>query len=207
MDRKPILFATLLVLTACTPADRDDSEAAASPTDQAPAAPVEPAAPPQPKPAPAEPAPVSDGPSFAGFGAMRLGSGVDEMTQAWGGELTRVGGEDDVCYYLTPKWVKTVSELAFMIENGTFVRYDVGNAKQTAPGGGKVGMAADEIRGLYAGRIEEMPHKYTEGAKYLVVSPEDGAQTRLVFETDAQGKVTAWRIGLPPQVHYVEGCA
>ncbi|TQC57293.1 lectin, partial [Pantoea dispersa] len=28
----------------------------------------------------------------------------------------------------------------------------------------------------------------------------------LVFETDAAGKVVAWRVGLPPQVDYVEGC-
>ncbi|HWI23748.1 MAG TPA: lectin, partial [Lysobacter sp.] len=29
----------------------------------------------------------------------------------------------------------------------------------------------------------------------------------LVFETDAAGKVTAWRAGVPPQVDYVEGCS
>jgi len=28
----------------------------------------------------------------------------------------------------------------------------------------------------------------------------------LVFETDAQGRVTRWRAGVPPQVDYVEGC-
>jgi hypothetical protein len=29
----------------------------------------------------------------------------------------------------------------------------------------------------------------------------------LVFETDAAGKVTEWRAGLPPQVGYIEGCS
>ena len=29
----------------------------------------------------------------------------------------------------------------------------------------------------------------------------------LVFETDASGRVTEWRAGLPPQVDYVEGCS
>ena len=35
----------------------------------------------------------------------------------------------------------------------------------------------------------------------------DVAPTRLVFEVDAAGKVTSWRVGLSPQVEYVEGCS
>jgi hypothetical protein len=33
------------------------------------------------------------------------------------------------------------------------------------------------------------------------------AAAKLVFETDAAGKATAWRVGLSPQVDYVEGCS
>ncbi len=44
-----------------------------------------------------------------------------------------------------------------------------------------------------------------EGAKYLRVT-RDGSEAVLLFETDAQGRVEEWRIGLPPQVDYVEGC-
>ena len=66
-------------------------------------------------------------------------------------------------------------------------------------------MAASEIAAIYPGRIEERPHKYVDGAKYLRVT-RDGSEAVLLFETDAQGRVEEWRIGLPPQVDYVEGC-
>ena len=29
----------------------------------------------------------------------------------------------------------------------------------------------------------------------------------LLFETNAEGNVASWRIGVPPQVDYVEGCS
>lgn len=87
------------------------------------------------------------------------------------------------------------------------MRLDVQTADYPAPGGGRVGMSAAEIRARYAGRLEEAPHKYVEGGKYLSVAPEGGGPARLVFEADAAGRITSWRIGLPPQVHYLEGCS
>lgn len=143
---------------------------------------------------------------FDGYGDMRFGMSDDAATQAWGGELNRLGGEGDVCYYLTPKSVKVPSDFAFMIENDKFVRYGVGNDKETAPGGGKVGMSAMLIRGMYSGRIEEQPHKYVDGGHYLRIK-DSGSNGVLLFETDAAGKVTEWRVGVPPQVDYVEGCS
>lgn len=41
----------------------------------------------------------------------------------------------------------------------------------------------------------------------LIVPPEYGEPGRLVFEVNGDGVVVQWRMGLPPQVHYVEGCA
>src|SRR3546814_4020720 len=80
-----------------------------------------------------------------------------------------------------------------MFEDGKFVRYDVGTGREIAPGGGKVGMGVDEIRSLYAGRVEETPHKYVEGGKYLGVEDISGGKGKLVFATDGDGKVTSWR--------------
>ena len=142
-----------------------------------------------------------------GYGDMRFGMTADEARQAWGGELKGAGDEEATCYYLTPKWADIPSDFAFMFENGKFVRYDVGTGREIAPGGGKVGMGADEIRSLYAGRVEETPHKYVEGGKYLGVKDTSGGQGKLVFATDGDGKVTSWRVGVPPQVDYVEGCS
>lgn len=144
---------------------------------------------------------------FDGYGDMRFGMSADEAKKAWGGELKGTATSDGACYYLRPIWVTNPRDFAFMIEAGKFVRVDVGNDKEVAPGGGKRGMSADEIRKLYAGRIEEQDHKYVQGAKYLRVSDAGGGTGVLVFETDAAGKVIAWRSGVSPQVDYVEGCS
>ena len=52
-----------------------------------------------------------------------------------------------------------------------------------------------------------MPHKYVEGGQYLSVDADAEAPSKLVFETDASGNVTRWRVGLLPQANYVEGCS
>ena len=83
----------------------------------------------------------------------------------------------------------------------------MGTDKETAPGGGKVGMSVEELQKLYGGALKASPHKYTQGGQYLSMDAGDVAPTRLVFEVDAAGKVTSWRVGLSPQVEYVEGCS
>jgi len=87
-------------------------------------------------------------------------------------------------------------------------RFDVRRDDVAAPGGGKVGMRKAQVAALYAG-IEEGPHKYTDG-QYLRVKDPAGGSGVMVFETDGAGDdatVTEWRIGIPPQVDYVEGCS
>jgi hypothetical protein len=151
--------------------------------------------------------PVSQA-SFLGYGDMKLGSTVDEARTAWGGELNGAPMEGTTCHYLWPKWISRPAEFAFMMEEGKFVRYDVGTDKETAPGGGKVGMSVDEVQKLYGGALKASPHKYTEGGQYLAIDAGDVAPTtKLIFEADAAGKVTSWRVGLSPQVEYVEGCS
>jgi hypothetical protein len=210
----PLLFLAIVgvSLVACKPAA---PEAAPATADTEAVAPVSPA------PAPETPPPVAaiaEGAtaaavaadtqaSFAGYGDMKLGSTVDEAKAAWGGELNGKPSEGSTCYYLTPKWVKKASDFAFMAEDGKFVRYDVGTDKEAAPGGGKVGMSTEELQKLYNGALQSTPHKYVEGGHYLSIAASGVAPSRLVFETDAAGKVTAWRVGLTPQVDYVEGCS
>jgi hypothetical protein len=119
--------------------------------------------------------------------------------------LNGAPGEGETCYYLNPVSNPAPGYFAFMIEDGKFVRYDVGNDKETAPGGGKVGMLTSDIEALYPGRVEQQPHEYSDG-KYLRIKDTAGNGV-LLFETDAAGKVTEWRVGVPPQADYVEGCA
>ena len=144
--------------------------------------------------------------AYDGYGDMRFGMDEAAFAAAWDGELNGAPQPGSNCFYKMPKWVKHPSDFAFMFEGGRFVRYDVGTAKETAPGGGKVGMDEVRIRALYGARVASQPHKYVAGASYLRIAAPQGEGV-LVFETDAQGKVARWRVGVPPQVDYVEGCS
>lgn len=127
---------------------------------------------------------------------------------SWGKELQRGSSvEGSTCYYLTlqPK-PQDHRGIAFMLEEGRFVRYDVDGPEWSAPGGIVVGDDASQVATAHLGRVVEDPHKYLVGGRTLTVTPADGSPSRLVFEVDAEGKVINWRIGLPPQVYYVEGC-
>ena len=103
--------------------------------------------------------------------------------------------------------IGTPAEFAFMIGDGKFVRYGSDSAKVAAPGGGKVGMTTQELQALYHGALQSTPHKYVEGGQYLSMLASGVAPAKLVFEVDAAGKASAWRVGLSPQVDYVEGCS
>ncbi len=173
---------------------------------------AEPAAPAQSAASAASPAPAatpaaSTGKAdWQGYGPLQLGTDVEQMRAAWDGELQGDAVADGGCYYLQPAGQGTEG-VAFMIEGDTFVRYDVRSAGEPAPGGGEVGMDQEQLRALYVQAEAAQPHKYVQGGTVLAVPAADGSQGRLVFELGADGKVTGWRMGLPPQVDYVEGCS
>lgn len=208
-----IACATLFVLSLAGCGDRPapSVDAAGPATGRDTALDTDPAAPP-PLAADAAPAPgrnvpgvVEDVITFDGFGPSAFGTDQEQVRMAWGNDLGDAQPpEPGGCYYLTPHPLGTGGyNIAFMIEGDRFARIDVRNAGYAAPGGGRVGMARAEIERLYSGRLEAMPHKYVDGAQTLRVGEGERA---LVFETDTAGTVTAWRIGMPPQVDYVEGC-
>lgn len=161
--------------------------------------------------APAAPTPASSASTAAamarvdGYGHMRFGMDESAFRQAWQGDLAGSVDTSGGCSYLRPVWVKQPRDFGFMFEQGRFVRYDVGTAKEAAPGGGRVGMDVAQIRARYGDAVKVMPHKYTAGASYLRIVPPQG-QGVLVFETDAEGRVVRWRVGLTPPIDYVEGC-
>ena len=218
---KSVLPATLALaiavsLTACNadrPAAADGASATAADAAPGTAATVPAATSPAPAPAPAPvpgagddmPAPGSGLARFDGYGDMRFGMTEDAARRAWGGALE--GETGDGCHYLDPAWGKSPSYFAFMFDGGKFVRYDVRNDKEVAPGGGRRGMTEAEIDALYPARVAKSPHKYVDGGQYLRVKAGDDSDGVLVFETDAAGKVTAWRAGLAPQVDWIEGCS
>ena len=211
----PVLAAAALCACGAQPGDAQRDTSA-----------VEAASPPSVADAPAaEPSPVPaagqatgslrvDGPAegtigFAGFGPAPFGASAEQVRQAWGGDLgDERPSEPGGCHYLIPQPLGPEGyRTAFMIEGDRFVRVDVRDATVTAPGGARVGMTADEVRALYAGRVEEQPHKYDPQGKVLRVTAPEGGKGVLVLELDAEGRVDEWRVGVPPQVDYVEGCS
>ncbi|GHA85996.1 lectin [Cognatilysobacter bugurensis] len=154
---------------------------------------------------------ASDAIAYFGFKTAPFGSDEKMLRAAWDGELTTKGPPQvDGCYYLYPTNASMAPgryRIGFMMDGSAFRRIDVDDASLVAPGGGRIGMSTHEIAKLYAQRLEVQPHKYVDGANYLRVPDAGGSGQVLLFETDVEGRVTKWRIGQPPQVDYVEGCA
>jgi hypothetical protein len=153
---------------------------------------------------------VDAGPvGFAGFGPAAFGSNEEAVRIAWGPPGLAAGrpAPGASCYHLTmdppPPGARGIR---FMLEEGRFVRYEVDVDRWIAPGGLRVGDSLAKARAAHLGRSEERPHKYVVGALELIVTPPDHGPARLVLEIDPTGRVASWRIGVPPQVYYVEGC-
>jgi len=138
------------------------------------------------------------GSHWGGVGAARFGMDFDEIEDSWQGGFR--GEDSGECFYANEDGAGP----ALMFERGRFVRYDVDTPGLRAPGGGRVGMEYTEILEAY-GQVERLPHKYTDG-EYLRVESPDGNSV-LLFETDPDGVITRWRMGVEPQVDYVEGCS
>lgn len=143
---------------------------------------------------------------FEGFGPAKFGDNEESVRIAWGRPLEAdkpaIGSS---CYnlYQTPASLKNI---VFMFENNQFVRYDVKDSQLTAPGNIKVGNNVDAILQSNFANLIIQPHKYSKGARDFIVMPKAHKNTQLIFEVDAHNKITQWRIGVKPQVNYVEGC-
>ena len=202
----------LLALAACAkpepvPAEPAAVAPAAEPAPVSlPASTAEPAPPPAPEAAKNDPAVIN----FEGFGPAKFGTDEEQVRMAWGRPLDGAPNTMDgpgACYYLYMDPSPEQGGIAFMFEGAQFVRYDVDSPMHVAPGDLAVGMAAADVEARFPGRVESQSHKYDPTGRYLIVSPEDGGDNRLLFEVDGAGVITQWRIGRQPQVLYVEGCA
>lgn len=205
---RPMLLA--LALVACHGEPATPAPAATAPPPAAePAAPTSANDAPAAMPATAAPDGDRDLARLDGYGPLRFGMAPDEMSAAWGGDLAGGLPEDgpEGCYHLNAIGDDAQPYLALMVDGGKFVRYSTAGDVLLAPGGGRRGMTEAELQALYGNSLQASPHEYVEGGKYLAFDTSGVAPSRLVFEVDARGRVTGWRVGLSPQVDYVEGCS
>lgn len=206
LNRKTKLFvmsAGFILLIACKPpVDKTDSTAAPNPEVTAPEV--------KPAPVAAMPTDVNNTEvvNYQGFGPAKFGGNQESVRMSWGRPLNASKpAKGSTCLYLNPEVMPEAKRgIGFMFEDAKFVRYDVDDGSQTAPGNIKVGDMAEQVLTVHAGRVETAPHKYMPKGRTLTVTPEDKSAARLVFEIGEDGKIISWRIGVPPQVFYVEGC-
>ena len=162
--------------------------------------------PPLRKPAPYPPHALERAISFEGFGAARFGDGEEALRKAWGEPLEDAGDPLEDCRYLVPEAPHADMGVAFMVEGGRFVRIDITDPRIRAKGGGHIGMDKAALLALYPGAIVS-GHHYDDDGAYVEVPGPQGSEAAIIFETDGRGVVTVWRVGVHPQVGYVEGCA
>jgi hypothetical protein len=142
--------------------------------------------------------------SYDGYGVVHFGMDEDAFRNAWPTDLIGAVDPAGSCSLLQPIWNKQLADFDFMFDQGRFVRYDVGTAQPIAPGGGRVGMSVAQIRALYGASLQVQPSNYKPNEQLLRVA--DGKGHVLIFETDETGKVSRWRVGVPPQIDNEDRC-
>lgn len=141
--------------------------------------------------------------TFAGIGPVKAGMSMDEARSVMHGEFD-IPANLGECGFIKPR--SGPKGIIMMVEKGEISRVDVVSGSTVATvEGAKIGDTEDRIKSLYPGQVEVQPHKYTDG-HYLVVTPKNGGDNRIVFETDGK-KVLRYRSGRMPAVQYVEGCS
>lgn len=208
MSRLPLYLCACLMLSACGPGTQPEPESELQ-VSADPAGADRPAQTPEVDEAEVPRYPAVGAIGFQGFGMAPFGADQEAVRMAWGRDLgDAVPAEPGGCYCLAPhpRLQEGRDRIAFMIDGDRFVRIDVTAPDIEAPGGGRAGLSADVIHGLYGEGVEERPHKYIDGGHYLRVADPVGGEAVLLFETGADGYSTRWRIGLPPQIDWVEGC-
>lgn len=169
---------------------------------------------------PATPAPAADASALTstGWGPLKIGMTLEEVTAAAGPDSNPddVGGpEPEYCDQFRP--ANAPEGILVMIEEGKLTRISLIEMSllKTDKGLG-LGDTADAVKAAYGANAQTGPHKYApHPAEYITVwdgGPRseqyvlDETARGLVYEIDATGKVGAIHAG-GPSIQLVEGCA
>lgn len=196
---------SLLALAAC------NAPQPAAPAAEAPAAPAAPAGPVAPE------SPAAAVLSSQGWGPLRVGMTVAEITAAVGADANpdAVGGADPAtCDEFHP--ARAPEGLRVLVEDGRLARITVaGNAAVKTDRGFGVGASATDIKAAYGGGVVAQPHKYVGPPAEDLFAWSQGGSTAYVtdptargirYEIDAEGKVSMIHVG-GPAIQLVEGCS
>ncbi len=191
--------------------------AACSPSGTEPATPVAPETPVAETP-PTPPPVASDVLTADGFGPLKIGMTLAEVTAALGPDSNpnAVGGpEPESCDEFRPE--RAPEGVMVMIQEGKLTRISLVemSAIKTDKGLG-LGDTSETIKAAYGDQAKATPHKYQDKpAEYITwwtggprAEPyvEDETARGIVYEIDGTGKAGAIHAG-GPSIQYVEGCA
>jgi len=141
-----------------------------------------------------------------GLGPIRIGMSVDAVSET-GLKLTPTQGSGRECRYYRIE--DHVEPIGLMAVDNRILRIDVWpGSLTTALSGAKIGTTEQELVDYYGkDRLEATFNPNTEG-KTIIFTPKDPGEDifRLVFETDARGRVVQYRAGQFPSVTWPEGC-
>lgn len=145
--------------------------------------------------------------TLLGVGDLKIGMTLEEAATALGLSLVPIGRNlSGECAYYQPD--TQAQTLGLMVVDGRVIRVDVWQGSTLATVSGvAIGASEKDVLATYPDQIEVTPNLYTQG-KFLTLVPDDVELSlyRLVFETDAQGKVVQYRTGQFPAVTWPDGC-
>jgi hypothetical protein len=150
---------------------------------------------------------LTDGSSISTVGLDQVHFGMTsvEAEKAAGSKLVVQGLHSDACY--VAKVESGPQGVNFLVANGKVERIDVAAGPTATRSGAKVGSTVGDVRGMYAGQIENQARPDGQPGMALVFVPKDAADAsfRLVFLTDGT-KVQSYRAGRVPVVLAANGC-
>lgn len=143
-----------------------------------------------------------------GYGPYVIGEAVDLTDPEIVASISDSGPINPDCHYV--RFDHPAGPLYLMIVQGEAARLDVSSmgpegvtTGPSLPNGVGLGSPVGDIEATWGDKVATEPNKYGVGTDYIVTLTDARG---IVFETD-EGKVTAYRVGRPPEVHWVEGCS
>lgn len=142
----------------------------------------------------------------AGYCGVTFGMTPQEAKSAFPVALVRYSADVELlhdssgCFEMFA--AEPVQGVSFLAESDKVGRVDVMSPGPVTADGFGVGSPTDQIRAKYGAALQEGPNKYEPEIIELTVTDGEG---KILFEIQ-DGKVRAWRAGLPPLIDYVERC-